>query len=111
MKHDTIVIGAGVSGLTTAILLAQDGRKVALLEKSRAIAPTIIMQECLGPMNLLQDFARDWEYYLTSRLEVTKILLVIGFTVLILSLSLISSWNYRVLCSSLLRVFLMKKKR
>lgn len=41
MKHDTIVIGAGVSGLTTAILLAQDGRKVALLEKSRAIAPTI----------------------------------------------------------------------
>jgi len=41
MKHDTIVIGAGVSGLTTAILLAQDGRKVALLEKSQAIAPTI----------------------------------------------------------------------
>jgi all-trans-retinol 13,14-reductase len=41
MKHDTIVIGAGVSGLTAAILLAQDGRKVALLEKSQAIAPTI----------------------------------------------------------------------
>jgi all-trans-retinol 13,14-reductase len=41
MKHDTVVIGAGVSGLATAILLAQDGRKVALLEKSNAIAPTI----------------------------------------------------------------------
>ncbi|MFC1792616.1 phytoene desaturase family protein [Planctomycetota bacterium] len=41
MKHDTIVIGAGVSGLTSAILLAQDGRKVALLESSQAIAPTI----------------------------------------------------------------------
>ncbi len=41
MKYDTIVIGAGVSGLTAAILLAQNGRKVALLEKSHAIAPTI----------------------------------------------------------------------
>jgi all-trans-retinol 13,14-reductase len=41
MKHDTIVIGAGVSGLAAAILLAQNGRKVALIEKSRAIAPTI----------------------------------------------------------------------
>jgi len=41
MKYDTIVIGAGVSGLTTAILLAQNGRKVALLEKSHTIAPTI----------------------------------------------------------------------
>jgi all-trans-retinol 13,14-reductase len=41
MKHDTIVVGAGISGLTTAILLAQNGRKVGLFEKSRAIAPTI----------------------------------------------------------------------
>ena len=41
MKYDTIVIGAGISGLTTAILLAQDGRTVALLEKSKSIAPTI----------------------------------------------------------------------
>ena len=41
MKYDTIVIGAGVSGLTAAILLAQNGRKVALLERSHAVAPTI----------------------------------------------------------------------
>ncbi|MHC4495877.1 MAG: phytoene desaturase family protein [Planctomycetota bacterium] len=41
MKYDTIVIGAGVSGLSAAILLAQNGRKVALLEKYHAIAPTI----------------------------------------------------------------------
>lgn len=41
MKYDTIVIGAGVSGLTTGILLAQNGKKVALFEKSPAIAPTI----------------------------------------------------------------------
>lgn len=41
MKYDDIVIGAGVSGLTTAILLAQNGRKVAIIEKSGKIAPTI----------------------------------------------------------------------
>lgn len=41
MKYDDIVIGAGVSGLTTAILLAQNGRNVAIIEKSSEIAPTI----------------------------------------------------------------------
>ena len=41
MKIDTVVIGAGVSGLTASILLAQNGRKVTLLEKSHVIAPTI----------------------------------------------------------------------
>ena len=41
MKYDTVVIGAGVSGLTAAILLGQSGQKVAVLEKSHAIAPTI----------------------------------------------------------------------
>ena len=41
MKYDDIVIGAGVSGLTAAILLAQSGRKVAIVEKSGKIAPTI----------------------------------------------------------------------
>jgi all-trans-retinol 13,14-reductase len=41
MKYDDIVIGAGVSGLTAAILLAQNGRKVAIVEKSGKIAPAI----------------------------------------------------------------------
>jgi all-trans-retinol 13,14-reductase len=41
MNYDDIVIGAGVSGLTAAILLAQNGRKVAIIEKSAKIAPTI----------------------------------------------------------------------
>lgn len=41
MKYDDIVIGAGVSGLTAAILLAQNGRKVAIVEKSAKIAPAI----------------------------------------------------------------------
>ena len=41
MKYDDIVIGAGVSGLTAAILLAQNGRNVAIIEKSNKIAPTI----------------------------------------------------------------------
>ena len=41
MKYDDIVIGAGVSGLTAAVLLAQNGRKVCVVEQSAKIAPTI----------------------------------------------------------------------
>src|SRR5659263_206484 len=34
MKYDVIVIGAGISGLTTASLLAKRGLRVGVLEKS-----------------------------------------------------------------------------
>ena len=34
MKYDFIVVGAGVSGITSAITLAQNGHSVALLELS-----------------------------------------------------------------------------
>ncbi|MEN8126647.1 MAG: NAD(P)/FAD-dependent oxidoreductase [Planctomycetota bacterium] len=54
MKYDDIVIGAGVSGLSTAILLAQNGRKVAVVEKAPAIAPTI------------RGFTRDGVYFDTG---------------------------------------------
>ena len=54
MKYDDIVIGAGVSGLSTAILLAQNGRKVAVLERAPTIAPTI------------RGFTRDGVYFDTG---------------------------------------------
>ena len=41
MKYDVIVIGSGVSGLTSAVLLAQNGRKVCVVEQAARIAPTI----------------------------------------------------------------------
>jgi len=41
MKYDFIVIGAGVSGITSAITLAQNGRSVALLEKAHQTAPLL----------------------------------------------------------------------
>ena len=41
MKYDFLVIGAGVSGITCAITLAQNGRRVALLEKARLTAPLL----------------------------------------------------------------------
>ena len=41
MQYDNVIIGAGVSGMTTAILLARQGRKTALVEAARQIAPTI----------------------------------------------------------------------
>jgi all-trans-retinol 13,14-reductase len=41
MKYDYVVIGAGVSGMSTAIILAKSGFDVALVEKSRKTAPLI----------------------------------------------------------------------
>jgi len=36
-KYDDIIVGSGISGLTAALMLAQNGRKVLLIEKSSAI--------------------------------------------------------------------------
>ncbi|MDT8285206.1 MAG: NAD(P)/FAD-dependent oxidoreductase [Thermovirgaceae bacterium] len=41
MIYDYLVIGAGISGLVTASILAQDGFKVALFERSEKIAPVV----------------------------------------------------------------------
>ena len=41
MKYDYVVIGAGVSGMSTAIILAKNGFEVALVEKSKKTAPLI----------------------------------------------------------------------
>lgn len=41
MKHDFIVIGSGVSGITSAITLARHGHRVALLEKAPRTAPLL----------------------------------------------------------------------
>ncbi|MEJ2055760.1 MAG: NAD(P)-binding protein, partial [Calditrichaceae bacterium] len=40
-KYDHVVIGSGVSGLTTAIILGKFGKKVALLEQYSHTAPLI----------------------------------------------------------------------
>lgn len=39
--YDTIIIGAGISGLTTSLILAKEGKKVALFERDFDIAPLI----------------------------------------------------------------------
>lgn len=41
MHYDTIVIGSGLSGLTSALLLSRSGRKVLVLEQSNQIAPVV----------------------------------------------------------------------
>lgn len=41
MKYDCVIIGAGVSGLSAAVILAQNGRKVAVVEKNSSIAPLL----------------------------------------------------------------------
>ena len=41
MMHDFVVVGAGVSGLTTALILARNGHSVALVEKAGQTAPLL----------------------------------------------------------------------
>ena len=41
MKYDFLVLGAGISGMTTALILARHGYKVALIEKAKKIAPLL----------------------------------------------------------------------
>lgn len=40
-EFDVVVIGSGISGLTTALIMAKAGKKVAVLERDQAIAPLI----------------------------------------------------------------------
>ncbi|MDT8317006.1 MAG: FAD-dependent oxidoreductase [bacterium] len=41
MRYDSVIIGSGVSGLTAALLLAQNGHKVAIIEKCAHLAPLL----------------------------------------------------------------------
>ena len=41
MRYDVIIIGAGLSGLTSALLLARTGRKVLVLEQHASPAPVV----------------------------------------------------------------------
>jgi len=41
MNFDAVVIGSGISGLTSALLLAKRGKKVAIVEQAPHIAPLI----------------------------------------------------------------------
>ncbi len=41
MQYDSVVIGSGLSGLTSALLLARSGRKVLILEQSATPAPVV----------------------------------------------------------------------
>ena len=41
MKCDYAVIGAGTAGLTASLILAKNGHKVTLVEKSRKTAPLL----------------------------------------------------------------------
>ncbi|MFA7164380.1 MAG: NAD(P)/FAD-dependent oxidoreductase [Desulfoplanes sp.] len=54
MQKDFVVIGAGISGMTTALLLARHGYSVALVEKFHKPAPT------------LQGFTRQGVYFDTG---------------------------------------------
>jgi all-trans-retinol 13,14-reductase len=41
VRYDSVVIGSGVSGLAAALLLARNGQRVAIVERSRHPAPLI----------------------------------------------------------------------
>jgi phytoene dehydrogenase-like protein len=48
LKYDHVVVGSGVSGMTAALLLALNGRKVLLLEKAPAIGGSMARFRCQG---------------------------------------------------------------
>lgn len=41
MKYDYVIVGGGISGMVSAIILSQRGYRVALIEKSRHLSPTV----------------------------------------------------------------------
>lgn len=41
VKYDSVVIGSGITGLTSALVLAQHGHRVAVIEKNRFTAPLL----------------------------------------------------------------------
>jgi all-trans-retinol 13,14-reductase len=40
-KYDTLVIGGGISGIVCAMLAARKGEKVAIVEQSETLSPTV----------------------------------------------------------------------
>jgi all-trans-retinol 13,14-reductase len=51
MSYDSIIIGSGLSGLTSALLLARSGRRVLILEQHSLPAPVV------------RGFSRDGLYF------------------------------------------------
>ena len=51
MKFDTIVVGAGIAGLTAAAYMAKAGKKVILFERQHKVG------------GLIQTFQRDGVYF------------------------------------------------
>ncbi|MBL4698833.1 MAG: FAD-dependent oxidoreductase [Phycisphaerales bacterium] len=68
MRHDVLVIGGGPVGLTSALLLAQQGLRVAVIEKQHTSRPSLgavaLDDECLRiwqACGLEHDLDEDWE--------------------------------------------------
>ena len=64
MEHfDTIVVGAGVAGLTAARLLARDGRRVAVLEARDRVGGRVWTDRTDG---LVTDLGASWIHGVTD---------------------------------------------
>ena len=69
-QYDDIVIGAGISGMTAAMLLAETGRKVLLLEKSSHIGGSVQRFKRMGvPFDTGFHFTAGLGGVLTEMLE------------------------------------------
>ena len=55
--HDVVVIGAGTGGYSTALRLAQLGKRVALVERDERLGGTCLLRGCIPTKALLQSAA------------------------------------------------------
>lgn len=95
-NYDTIVIGSGIGGLTTAAFLAKEGKKVLVLERHYTAGGfTHILKE--------KDMSGMWEFTISGRFSVPTAPSEKCLTTLLTEISTGQIWEGYMIASSLVK--------